>query len=275
MNPKHIERMVQIALAEDIGDGDITAALIPKEQQATAEVITRENMILCGQAWVNEVFLQVDPKLKLNWFVKECELVNTNSKLFSVSGSAANLLTAERTALNFLQLFSGIATVTNSYAKHLENTNTKLLDTRKTLPLFRHAQKYAVKCGGGHNHRMGLYDAYLIKENHIAACGSIKAAIEQARKNNPNKWLEIEVENLVEFERAVQAKPDSIMLDNFSIENIKIAVSKKTSNIKLEVSGNININNIKQLAKLGVDYISVGALTKNITAVDLSLRIVD
>lgn len=274
LNPKHIERMVQIALAEDVGAGDITAALIPKQQQAIAELITREDLVVCGQAWVNEVFLQVDPALKLHWLVKECDQVEKNTVLFSVAGSAANILTAERTALNFLQLLSGTATATQHYVKQLENTKAKLLDTRKTLPLYRHAQKYAVKCGGGHNHRMGLYDAFLIKENHIAACGSVKTAIEQARENHPDKWLEIEVENLSEFDQAVSAQPDSIMLDNFSIENIKTAVNKKTKNIKLEISGNVNINNIKQLAELGVDYISVGALTKHVTAIDLSLKII-
>lgn len=267
--------MVAIALSEDIGPGDITAELLSKDQVATAEVITRENMIVCGQAWVNEVFLQVDKALKIHWFVKECEQVQANQKLFSVEGSAANILTAERTALNFLQLLSGTATVTNQYVKALENTNTKLLDTRKTLPLYRHAQKYAVKCGGGYNHRVGLYDAFLIKENHIAACGSIQLAIEQARKNHPDKFVEIEVENLQEFEQAVMAKPDRIMLDNFSVEQIKAAVKQKPENIELETSGNVDLNSIKNLALLGVDYISVGALTKHVAAVDLSLRIVD
>lgn len=266
--------MVAIALSEDIGPGDITAELLPTEQVATAEVITRENMILCGQAWVNEVFLQVDKTLKIHWFVKECEQVQANQKLFSVEGCAANILTAERTALNFLQLLSGTATVTHQYVKALENTDTKLLDTRKTLPLYRHAQKYAVKCGGGYNHRVGLYDAFLIKENHIAACGSIQSAIEQARKNHPDKFVEIEVENLQEFEQAVTAKPDRIMLDNFSVEQIKTAVKQKPENIELETSGNVDLNSIKNLALLGVDYISVGALTKHITAIDLSLRIV-
>lgn len=267
--------MVAIALSEDIGSGDITAELIPKDQAATAEVITRDNMVMCGQAWVNEVFFQVDPELKLNWFVKECEFVQAHQKLFSVKGTAAKILTAERTALNFLQLLSGTATVTNNYVKALEGSNAKLLDTRKTLPLYRHAQKYAVKCGGGFNHRVGLYDAFLIKENHIAACGSIKLAIEQARKNHPEKFLEIEVENLQEFEQAIAAKPDRIMLDNFSVEQIKTAVKLKPESITLETSGNVDLNSIKNLAQLGVDYISVGALTKHVTAIDLSLRIVD
>ena len=266
--------MVAIALSEDVGAGDITAALISKNQQATAEVMTREPMVLCGQAWVNEVFLQVDPKVKINWFVQEGDCLSKDTKLFSVSGSAANILTAERSALNFLQLLSGTATTTRAYVTQLEGTQTKLLDTRKTLPLFRLAQKYAVKCGGGHNHRMGLYDAFLIKENHIAACGSIKLAIEQARKNHPNKWVEVEVENLEEFSEAVAAKPNSIMLDNFSIDNIKSAVKQKPENIKIEVSGNVDVSNIKQLALLGVNYISVGALTKHVTAIDLSLRII-
>lgn len=273
MNTQTIKTMVMMALEEDIGSGDITATLIPQYQTSTATVITRENMILCGREWVDEVFRQVDNTLNVNWFVNEGEQALPNQQLLSVSGCSRSILTAERTALNFLQLLSGTATSAHAYAQTLQGTQTQLLDTRKTLPLYRQAQKYAVRCGGGKNHRMGLYDAYLIKENHIAACGSISLAIQTARQQHPEKWVEVEVENLVEYEEAMRANPDIIMLDNFSIEQIKQAVALRLQGIKLEISGNVTLENIREYALLGVDFISVGAITKHVRAIDLSMRI--
>jgi nicotinate-nucleotide pyrophosphorylase (carboxylating) len=269
-----IHEMVKAALLEDIGSGDITAELIPADKIVTAQVITRESAIICGVDWVNETFKQIDAQAEVTWFVKDAEKVLANTTLFEVTGNARGILTAERTALNFLQLLSGTATITAIYVEKIKDTNTKLLDTRKTLPLYRQAQKYAVKCGGGENHRMGLYDMFLIKENHIAACGSITKAIEKARSLHSDKKIEVEVENLTEYHEALKAKPDIIMLDNFSIEDIKIAVAQKYENIKLEISGNVTLENIADYAALGVDYISVGAITKHVSAIDLSMRFI-
>lgn len=268
-----IKEMVFQALQEDIGPGDITAALIPENKIVTAQVITREPAIICGVDWVNETFNQVDVSLKITWFAKDAEKVVANQKLFEVTGNARSILTAERTALNFLQLLSGTATTTSHYVEKIKHTQTKLLDTRKTLPLYREAQKYAVKCGGGENHRMGLYDMFLIKENHIASCGSITKAIEKARSLPTNKKIEVEVENLIEYDEALAAKPDIIMFDNFSILDIKAAVMQQHEKIKLEISGNVTLKNIADYAALGVDYISVGAITKHVRAIDLSMRI--
>lgn len=270
-----LSNMVRLALLEDIGSGDITAELIPENKIVTAQVITRESAIVCGVEFVNEAFRQVDATLVVIWFVKDTEKVVANQKLFEVKGCARSILTAERTALNFLQLLSATATTTSHYVEKIQHTQTKLLDTRKTLPLYRQAQKYAVKCGGGENHRMGLYDMFLIKENHIAACGSITKAIEKARALHSDKKIEVEVENLTEYQEALTARPDIIMLDNFSIEDIKTAVAQKHGAIKLEISGNVTLDNIADYAALGVDYISVGAITKNIRAIDLSMRVVD
>ena len=267
--------MVKAALLEDVGSGDVTAELISQEKRCRAQVITRESAIICGVEWVNEAFKQVDKNSAVTWQVKDGDHVNANAVLFSVEGSARSILTAERTALNFLQLLSGTATSTFHYVEKIKHTHTKLLDTRKTLPLYRTAQKYAVKCGGGENHRMGLFDMFLIKENHIAACGSITQAIEKARSLYPRINVEVEVENLIEYEEALNAKPDIIMLDNFSIEAIKIAVARKHESIKLEISGNVTLENIVDYAALGVDYISVGAITKHVKAIDLSLRILN
>ena len=270
-----IYEMVKAALLEDIGAGDITAELIPSEKQCRAQVITREPTVICGVDWVNEVFKQVDEKIVVTWQVKDGDHVEPNTILFKVEGIARSILTAERTALNFLQLLSATATATSHYVEKIKHTQTKLLDTRKTLPLYRQAQKYAVKCGGGENHRMGLYDMFLIKENHIAACGSITKAIEKARSLHLNKKIEVEVENLTEYQEAINAKPDIIMLDNFSIEDIKTAVAQKNKNIKLEISGNVCLETIAEYAALGVDYISVGAITKNVRAIDLSMRVIE
>ena len=286
-----IKKTVTWALCEDLGvdhaealknSQDITAELIPAENIAVANIITREDCIICGVAWVNEVFTQLDAIYKtqtnITWFVNDGESVKANSTLFELSGNARILLTGERTALNFLQSLSGTATLTSTYVKELSETNTKLLDTRKTIPGLRSAQKYAVKCGGGVNHRIGLFDAFLIKENHIAACGGIEKSIKTARKNHPNKTVEVEVESLEELNQALHAGSDIIMLDNFNHEMIEKAV-KATAKIsqgktKLEVSGNMTIETLKSYAKAGVDFISVGALTKHVNAIDLSMRFV-
>ena len=265
--------MIKAALLEDVGSGDITAQLISANKIVMAQVITREPAVICGIDWVNETFRQVDKNIKITWHVKDAEQAVANQQLFEVTGNARCILTAERTALNFLQLLSGTATTTSYYVEKIKHTKTKLLDTRKTFPLYRQAQKYAVKCGGGENHRMGLYDMFLIKENHIASCGSITKAIEAARSLHGDKKIEIEVENLTEYTEALVAKPDIIMLDNFSVEDIKVAVDRKHEAIKLEISGNVNLDNIATYAALGVDYISVGAMTKHVRAIDLSLRI--
>lgn len=269
-----LQAIVRLALAEDVGSGDITAELIGADTRGRGEVITREAAVICGRPWVDEVFRQVDSELTLQWDVDDGDSVAPNSRLFSVSGNARSLLTAERPALNFLQSLSGTATTTHHYASLIAHTSARLLDTRKTIPGLRRAQKYAVKCGGGHNHRMGLFDAYLIKENHIAACGSIAAAIEHARNNHPERRLEIEVENLSEFEQATSAGPDWIMLDNFSLADMATAVANVPQGIELEASGGIESEqDLVAIAETGVDYISVGALTKHCRAIDLSMRL--
>lgn len=284
-----ITKTVTWALCEDLGvntfnelanSSDITAELIPAESQAVANIISRDECIICGVAWVNEVFAQLDSiyntKTDITWFVNDGQSVKANTTLFELSGNARILLTGERTALNFLQSLSGTATVTSSYLKHLAGTTTKLLDTRKTLPGLRSAQKYAVTCGGGVNHRIGLFDAFLIKENHIAACGGIEKAINTARINHSDKTVEIEVESIAELTQALQASADIIMLDNFTPEMIEQAVKLRAEitagKTKLEVSGNMTLTTLKDYAKSGVDFISVGALTKNLQAIDLSMR---
>ena len=277
---KHIPQLAQsiianvkAALLEDIGTGDITAQLIPATQNATANIITREDSIFCGRDWVDEVFKQLDPNVTVKWFVDDGEVITANSMLFSLSGAARSLLTGERTALNFVQTLSGTAAISHYYAQLVAHTSVKLLDTRKTLPGLRDAQKYAVACGGCHNHRIGLYDAFLIKENHIAASGGIANAVATARKIAPNKLVEVEVENLQELDQALNANADIIMLDNFSLEEIESAVNINNGKAKLEVSGNITEKNLATAAATGVDYISLGALTKHCRAVDLSMRI--
>ncbi len=270
-----IQRSVAEALHEDIGDGDITAELIPAEQRANATIITRENCVIAGQAWVNEVFKQLDPSVMIHWQVNDGDTVNANSALFTLQGSARSLLTGERAALNFLQLLSGTATSSQHYASMVEHTQVKLLDTRKTIPGLRTAQKYAVTCGGCHNHRIGLFDAFLIKENHIAACGGITQSIETAKRNHPDKPVEVETENLEEFHEALKAKADIIMLDNFSLDGMRTAVQYNADNghqAKLEASGGITQETLVSIAETGVDYISIGALTKDCKAVDLSMR---
>jgi nicotinate-nucleotide pyrophosphorylase (carboxylating) len=264
---------VTLALREDVGSGDITAQLIPINQMAEARVITREDCIFCGKAWVEEVFRQLDPQVEIAWLVEDGEVVTANSLLFTLKGNARSLLTGERTALNFVQTLSGTATISRYYANQVAHTNVKLLDTRKTIPGLRTAQKYAVACGSCHNHRIGLYDAFLIKENHITACGNIANAIAAAHKIAPGKPVEVEVETFEELQQALAANADIIMLDNFSIEEMKKAVTITAKRAKLEASGNINESTLVPTAETGVDFISIGGLTKHCRAVDLSMRI--
>lgn len=268
-----IASLVEIALAEDIGTGDLTAEIIPRDQSLNAEVVSREQAILCGTDWVDQVFAQIDPETKVSWYIQDGEQIGKGQVVFTVAGKARSILTGERTALNFLQTLSGTASVSRQYADLVAHTKVKLLDTRKTIPGLRLAQKYAVACGGCYNHRFGLFDAYLIKENHIAACGSIETAIKRARELNPSIKLEVEVENLAEFHQAVDAGPDVILLDNFSLGDLTTAVASINRNMKLEASGGIeNQQDVLMIAETGVDYISLGALTKNCKAVDLSMR---
>lgn len=267
-----IEGVAQ-SLREDIGNGDITAALIPAGKTTTGRVITREPAIIAGIAWVEEVFRQVDPALSIHWCVQDSDEVAADQVLFSFEGNARSLLTAERAALNWLQTLSGVATRCAFYASQVEHTSVKLLDTRKTLPGLRLAQKYAVTCGGCYNHRIGLYDAFLIKENHIAACGSIAAAVETARAMSPGRPVEVETENLSELEQALAAKADVIMLDDYSLADLRAAVALASGRSKLEASGGISANTLVAVAETGVDFISIGALTKDVTAIDLSMRL--
>lgn len=259
-------------LQEDIGSGDITANIIPETVQAEAVVITRETMVLCGQSWFDAVFKHLNAGVSIVWSVNEGETVSEGTTLCKLSGSARALLTGERTALNLLQTLSATATIARHYADAIAGTGCKVLDTRKTIPGLRKAQKYAVTCGGCHNHRIGLYDGVLIKENHIIAAGSIAKAVLSARRQS-SVPVEVEVESLEEFQEAVAARPDRIMLDNFSLDDMRTAVAMNAKEIELEASGNITLENIRTIAETGVDYISIGALTKNIKAIDLSMRI--
>jgi nicotinate-nucleotide pyrophosphorylase (carboxylating) len=273
-----IREQVANALIEDLGGelnaaNDITANLINEDVSAKATIITREDCVVCGVAWVNQAFALIDESVEVNWHVADGDNVSADTVLVSLEGSARAILTAERTALNFLQTLSATATVTSFYAKLLSNSATKILDTRKTLPGLRYAQKYAVRCGGGQNHRVGLFDAFLIKENHIFSCGDINKAVQRAKEMMPGKLVEVEVENIDELQQAMQAGADIVMLDNFTNEQIQQAVSINSGQCKLEVSGNITNERLASLATLGVDYISSGALTKHVQAIDLSLRI--
>lgn len=274
MDRNAIAASVKIALAEDIGSGDVSAQLCP-EDNARAQVICRETATLCGQAWFAECFSQLDESIAVEWLKHDGALLHPQQIVCQLHGPAAALLTGERTALNFLQTLSGTATATRKLLHRMRGSHTQLLDTRKTIPGLRKAQKYAVLCGGGNNHRMGVYDAYLIKENHIQACGSIPAAVQQARQRSDNLKIEVEVENLSELQLAISSEADIALLDNFSLDQVKQALAMRdelASGIKLEVSGDINMDNISQYAQCGVDYISVGAITKHIQAVDLSMR---
>ncbi len=264
---------VQAALNEDIGSGDITAMLIPAEEQARARVISREAAVICGRDWVNEVFQQIDKSVTVSWQIEDGQQVAADDTLFELSGNARSLLTGERSALNFLQLLSGTATTCREYADIVAHTSVKLLDTRKTIPGLRTAQKYAVSCGGCHNHRIGLYDAFLIKENHIAASGGIAKAVAAARQLAPGKPVEVEVESLTELEQALAAGADIIMLDNFSLADMRAGVKLTAGRAKLEASGNVSKKTLASIAETGVDYISIGALTKHARAIDLSMRL--
>ncbi|MDX2465458.1 MAG: carboxylating nicotinate-nucleotide diphosphorylase [Porticoccus sp.] len=268
-----IKTSVTQALAEDIRDGDITAMLIPEDNRATAQVITREQAIICGRPWVDEVFRQLDPSVQIEWLVQEGDEVQPEQTLFKLEGLARSLLTGERTALNFLQTLSGTATTAHQYAKLVEGTDIKILDTRKTIPGLRLAQKYAVTVGGCHNHRIGLYDAFLIKENHIAACGGIEPAVLKAKDIAPGKLVEVEVENFIELQEALDAGADIVMLDNFDSDMIRQAVSINKGKAKLEVSGNLEASNLAHKAIKGIDYLSSGSLTKHCMAVDFSMRL--
>jgi nicotinate-nucleotide pyrophosphorylase (carboxylating) len=268
-----ITQNVKTSLAEDIGAGDVTAALIPSDSKATAKITTREKAIICGQPWVNEVFHQVDPNIYIDWQVEEGAPVKPNQVIVNIAGLARALLTAERCALNWLQTLSGTATTAAKFVAALVASKTQILDTRKTIPGLRYAQKYAVKMGGGINHRMGLYDAYLIKENHIVSCGSIANAVMHAREQHPELKVEVEVENLTELQHALNADADIIMLDNFALDLMREAVAMVNGQVKLEASGNVDLNTIKAIADTGVDFISVGAITKHLQAVDLSMRL--
>ena len=279
MLQQDIQRAVRHALLEDLGgtldpNADITAQLIPADKQGAATVITREAGVFCGTAWVNEVFAQLGGQVTIEWLVKDGDHLEPNQPLFRLQGPARILLTGERTSLNFVQSLSGVASQVACYVKELDGTHCRLLDTRKTVPGLRTALKYAVTCGGGNNHRMGLFDAYLIKENHIMACGGIAQAVAKARELNPGKRVEVEVENLDELQQALDAKADIIMLDNFEVPMMEQAVTLNASRAKLEISGNVTLQTIRRFALTGVDFISVGALTKHVHALDLSMRFI-
>ena len=279
MLQQDIQRAVRHALLEDLGgtldpNADITAQLIPADKQGAATVITREAGVFCGTAWVNEVFAQLGGQVTIEWLVKDGDHLEPNQPLFRLQGPARILLTGERTSLNFVQSLSGVASQVACYVKELDGTHCRLLDTRKTVPGLRTALKYAVTCGGGDNHRMGLFDAYLIKENHIMACGGIAQAVAKARELNPGKRVEVEVENLNELQQALDAKADIIMLDNFEVPMMEQAVTLNAGRAKLEISGNVTLQTIRRFALTGVDFISVGALTKHVHALDLSMRFI-
>jgi len=268
-----IAPLVALALEEDIGSGDITAGLVSADEKAIATVITREPGVLCGTQFVDAIFDAVDSSLEVAWLKVAGVKPKASDTLFTVSGAARSILTAERAALNFLQMLSGTASYSAKLAALVEGTSARLLDTRKTIPGFRLAQKYAVTCGGCHNHRIGLYDAFLIKENHIAACGGIREAIETARANAPGKPVEIEVESLDELSEALNARADRVMLDNFSLDDMRQAVALNNAQAELEASGNVTESTLRDIAETGVDFISIGALTKVIMPLDLSMRL--
>ncbi|HAT8490815.1 TPA: carboxylating nicotinate-nucleotide diphosphorylase [Vibrio vulnificus] len=275
--PIEITRAVTDTLKEDLGgslnaDNDVTAALIPAEAINTATIITREHGVFCGQAWADEVFKQLGGKVTIEWHVKDGDNVEPNQTLCTLTGPARDLLTGERNAMNFIQTLSGCATITAQYAAKIAHTECRLLDTRKTIPGLRSALKYAVACGGGYNHRIGVFDAYLIKENHIIACGGITQAITKAKELQPGKPVEVETENLDELREAINAGADIIMLDNFTTEMMRQAVEINAGRAALENSGNVTLETIAEYAETGVDYISVGALTKHVKAMDLSMR---
>jgi nicotinate-nucleotide pyrophosphorylase (carboxylating) len=274
--PADLGQQVEAALREDIGSGDVTAALVPAAQQVRGSVVTREAAVLCGRPWVEETFRQLDPRVKLTWHATDGRQIAARQMVFTIAGPARPVLTGERTALNFLQLLSATATAARRFVDAIAGTGCRILDTRKTLPGLRTAQKYAVRCGGADNLRMGLYDQVLIKENHIAAAGSITAAIEAARRSAPAVRVEVEVESLAELAEALNASPEVVMLDDFSLDDLRAAVALNRAQkapAKLEASGGVSLENVHAVAETGVDYISVGSLTKHVRAVDLSMRL--
>jgi nicotinate-nucleotide pyrophosphorylase (carboxylating) len=274
--PTDLAAQVDAALREDIGGGDVTASLVPAAQRVRGAVVTREEAVLCGRPWAEETFRRLDPQVRLAWRAGDGERIAPGGVICEIAGPARAVLTGERTALNFLQLLSGTATVTRRFVDAVAGTGCRILDTRKTLPGLRSAQKYAVRCGGGDNHRFGLYDQVLIKENHIAAAGSITGAIEAARRSAPGLEVEVEVESLAELEEALGAAPDIIMLDDFSLEDLRKAVARNRAHgghARLEASGSVSLETVRAIAETGVDCVSVGSLTKHVRAVDLSMRL--
>jgi nicotinate-nucleotide pyrophosphorylase (carboxylating) len=274
--PADLVSQVDVALREDIGSGDVTAALVPAAQQVRGAVITREDAVLCGREWAQETFRRLDPEVRLTWRAADGDQLHATQVIFEIAGAARPVLSGERTALNFLQLLSGTASATRRYVDAVAGTGCRILDTRKTLPGLRTAQKYAVRCGGGDNHRMGLYDRVLIKENHIVAAGSITGAIEAARRSAPHILVEVEVETLAELDEALNARADVVMLDEFSLKDLAAAVRinrTRGAAAKLEASGGVSLEAVHAIAATGVDYISVGSLTKHVRAVDLSMRL--
>ena len=267
-----VAQTVRRALEEDVGEGDITATLVPQALTSQASVISRENAVLCGTAWFNEVFAQLDGRVRANWSVHDGSAIGPGQEICVVTGPASALLTGERTALNFLQSLSGTATLARQYAEAVKGTAAKILDTRKTLPGLRAAQKYAVRCGGCFNHRLGLYDGVLIKENHILSSGSVSSAVNRIKETAPGLPIEVEVESLDELEEALASGADIVMLDNFDLPRIREAVHANGGRARLEISGGVGLDEIRRLAETGVDYISVGALTKHVRAVDFSMR---
>jgi len=274
--PADLGAQVMAALREDVGRGDVTAQLVPVNQLARGRVVTREDAVLCGRPWVTETFRQLDAAVRLTWTAQDGERVANGQTLFEIEGLARPVLTGERTALNFLQLLSATATEARRFVDAVAGTGCTILDTRKTLPGLRDAQKYAVRCGGAQNHRIGLYDMVLIKENHIAAAGSLTAAVAAGRKTAPGMKLEVEVESLAEFEEALRGAPDIVMLDDFSLADMRTAVQINRARggpVRLEASGSVSLRSVREIAETGVDYVSVGGLTKHVRAVDLSMRL--
>ena len=274
--PADLGQQVETALHEDVGAGDVTAALVPAAQQVRGAVVTREAAVLCGRAWAEETYRQLDPRVRLSWQAADGDRLAPGQEIFRIAGPARAVLTGERTALNFLQLLSATATATRRYVDAIAGTGCRILDTRKTLPGLRSAQKYAVRCGGGQNHRMGLYDQVLIKENHIAAAGSISGAIQAARAGTPRVTVEVEVESLNELKEALDARPDIVMLDEFGRTDLEAAVALNRAHgspVKLEASGSVSLEHVRAVAETGVDFVSIGSLTKHVRAVDLSMRL--
>lgn len=271
-DPTYVSQTVSTALREDVGSGDLTAQLIPADRTARATVITREDAVLCGTAWFDEVFRQIDARVRVTWSARDADRVRADQQLCTLEGPARALLTGERTALNFLQMLSATATVTRKYVDAVAGTKCRILDTRKTIPGLRVAQKYAVRCGGGTNHRIGLFDAILVKENHIAAAGSIANAVAESRRLNSKVLLEVEVESLTQLREALDARVDRVLPDNFSLDQMREAVQIAGGRTELEASGNMSLETVRAVAETGVDFISVGGLTKHVRAVDLSMR---